>query len=64
MVTINAEIGLITPPVGINLFVLKAAVPKLKLGDIIKGSMPFTIILLLALLIIVFFPQLALMLLK
>lgn len=35
------EIGLITPPIGMNLFVLKALSPELRLGDLYRGVVPF-----------------------
>ncbi|WP_172331973.1 TRAP transporter large permease [Mangrovicoccus sp. HB161399] len=35
------EMGLITPPVGMNLFVLKAVVPEVKLTELWKGAAPF-----------------------
>ena len=61
IVTINSEIGMITPPVGFNLFVLKGVVPKeVSLGDIIRGAFPFVGILILGLLTLMLFPQLAL----
>lgn len=61
IVTINSEIGMITPPVGFNLFVLKGVVPaEVSLGDIIKGAFPFVGILILGLLTLMVFPQIAL----
>jgi len=59
IVTINVEIGMITPPVGLNLFVLKAAVPDINMKDIIGGSLPFVLLLMLGLAIIMVFPSLA-----
>ena len=59
IVTINVEIGMITPPVGLNLFVLKAAVPDIHMRDIIGGSLPYVILLMLGLALIMVFPSLA-----
>jgi TRAP-type mannitol/chloroaromatic compound transport system permease large subunit len=60
IVTITVEIGMITPPVGLNLFVLKGIVPKeVTMTDIIAGAMPFVMVLLIGLLIIVSFPGIA-----
>ena len=59
IVTINVEIGMITPPVGLNLFVLKAAVPDINMKDIIGGSFPFVLLLMLGLALIMAFPSLA-----
>ena len=36
-----AEIGLITPPIGMNLFVVQASVPGLRLGTVVRGILPF-----------------------
>ncbi len=38
-----AEIGMITPPVGMNLFVLQSTVPRLDLGTISRGILPFLV---------------------
>ncbi|NQW85100.1 MAG: TRAP transporter large permease [Alcaligenaceae bacterium] len=61
IVTIAVEIGMITPPVGLNLFVLKGIVPKeVTMTDIMAGSAPFILVMLLGLLVVVLFPQIAL----
>ncbi len=59
VVTINVEMGMITPPVGLNLFVLKGSVPGIKMNDIVGGALPFLLLLMLGLAIIMVFPQLA-----
>lgn len=60
LVTIAVEIGMITPPVGLNLFVLKGIVPEdITMTDIMMGSAPFVGILLIGLLTIIFFPSIA-----
>ena len=46
MMTINLEIGLITPPVGLNLYILRAVAPEVPLGQVLSGSMPFVLIML------------------
>ncbi len=55
----NIEIALITPPVGLNLFVLAGAT-KIPLAEIFKEVGPFVVILLLLLLTVVFVPPLSL----
>ncbi|MBC8590160.1 TRAP transporter large permease [Wansuia hejianensis] len=60
---INLSIGMLTPPFGLNLFVA-SGISKLSLADVIKGSIPFIILLLMDLLIITFVPQMSLMLIK
>jgi TRAP-type C4-dicarboxylate transport system permease large subunit len=60
IVTITVEIGMITPPVGLNLFVLKGIVPKeVSMTDIIAGAIPFVGVLIAGLLVIVAFPGIA-----
>ncbi|MCW5774233.1 MAG: TRAP transporter large permease [Rhodospirillaceae bacterium] len=58
-VTINMEMGLITPPIGVNLFVVKAIAPQVKLRDILMGSLPFLAILIAASLLLCLVPELA-----
>jgi len=55
------EAGLLTPPVGLLVFTLKAAVPdsSVTLGDIFKGSIPYWILILLVALLVWVFPDLA-----
>ncbi len=59
ILTINMELGLITPPVGLNLFVINAITPDVRLQTILKGAFPFMLCMVLAILILCFFPQLA-----
>lgn len=59
VITINVEMGMITPPVGLNLFILKGAVPGITMKDIVVGSLPFLLLLMLGLSIIMLFPELA-----
>ena len=58
MVTINMEMALITPPVGLNLYVI-AGVAKSSIYDVVKGVLPFFIIMLASMLLIAFFPILS-----
>jgi len=60
VITVNIEIGMITPPIGLNLFVLKGVLPEISMGDIILGSLPFVGILLIFLILVLIFPELAL----
>ncbi len=55
----NIEIALITPPVGLNLFVLSGAA-RVPLGEIYREVLPFVVILIGLLLMAIFFPQLSL----
>jgi C4-dicarboxylate transporter DctM subunit len=59
---IAAEIGLLTPPLGISCFVIKSTLndPSIKLSDIFAGAFPFAVIMLLVLFAIIAWPQLSL----
>lgn len=59
VLTINMEIGLITPPVGLNLYVINGIAPDIPLKTILRGSMPFVVCMVLAIVILAFFPGLA-----
>ncbi|TMH34530.1 MAG: TRAP transporter large permease [Betaproteobacteria bacterium] len=59
VLTINMELGLITPPVGLNLFVINGITPDVSLFTILKGAFPFMLCMVLAILILCVFPQLA-----
>jgi len=41
LVVVIVEIGLISPPVGMNLFVLKTLLPEVSTGTVFRGVMPF-----------------------
>jgi C4-dicarboxylate transporter DctM subunit len=56
---VNLEIGLITPPMGVNLFFMRNTF-NIKTTDLLKGSMPFLITLLIFLVLVLFVPQLSL----
>ncbi|MGD1983762.1 MAG: TRAP transporter large permease [Chromatiaceae bacterium] len=59
VLTINMEIGLITPPVGLNLYVINGIAPDIPLKTILRGSMPFVACMVLAIVILSIFPGLA-----
>ena len=61
LLTVNLELALITPPVGMNLFTLKA-VSHAPIGEIIRGVAPYFMLLVFGLALIMIFPQLALFL--
>jgi C4-dicarboxylate transporter DctM subunit len=56
------EIGMITPPIGMNVFVMKAMLPDTKLGTIYAGVGPFILADVIRLAILIAFPALSLML--
>ena len=59
VLTINMEIGLITPPVGLNLYVINGIAPDIPLKTILRGSLPFVVCMVLAIVILSVFPALA-----
>ena len=63
---IAVEIGLLTPPFGLSVFVIKSTLsePGISLGDIFKGTAPFTLIMLSVLGLLLVFPQISLVLLR
>ncbi|MFN3495195.1 MAG: TRAP transporter large permease subunit, partial [Hydrogenophaga sp.] len=64
IVVVLTEIGLITPPVGMNVFVLKANLPKVPVGAIFRGLLPFVGVDVLRLAVLVGFPSISLVLLQ
>lgn len=60
LIVMIVQIGLISPPVGMNLFVLNALLPQVGLGQIFRGCWPFVLIMLLVLALLIAFPQLSL----
>jgi C4-dicarboxylate transporter DctM subunit len=59
LLVINLELALITPPVGMNLFTIKA-VTQAPIGDIIRGSLPYVLLIFVCLATVMAWPQLAL----
>ena len=61
VVTMMMAIGAITPPLGLNCFVMKGALgDQLEMRDIFLGSAPFVVLMLLTVAIFVIFPDLVL----
>ncbi|MBI4185281.1 MAG: TRAP transporter large permease [Proteobacteria bacterium] len=56
------EVGMVTPPVGLCLYVVKAAVPDLTLADICMGALPFWLVNLVAIYLLYMYPVIALVL--
>ena len=59
LLTINLELALITPPVGMNLFAIKA-ITRAPIGEIILGVTPYVVLLIAGLGLVLAFPQIAL----
>jgi C4-dicarboxylate transporter DctM subunit len=58
MITLNVETGVVTPPVGLNLFAVSGT-SKISLPQVIKGTIPFFVGDLSVLLLVIFFPGIA-----
>ena len=56
ILTINMEIGLITPPVGLNLFVINGIAPDVRLSVILRGALPFVLLMVFGIVLLCFFP--------
>ncbi len=59
IMVINLELGMITPPVGLNLFVV-AGIAKEKLGTVVRGVIPFIVLMIAYLVVVILIPQLSL----
>ena len=59
VMTIVMEMGLIHPPVGLNIFVIKNIAPDIPLKDVIWGVMPFVVLMALAVVVLSFAPDIA-----
>jgi len=59
IVTVNMEVGLITPPVGLNLFVVNAIAPEVPTRTVLLGALPYVIAMLLGIVILCIFPEIA-----
>jgi tripartite ATP-independent transporter DctM subunit len=60
ILTINMEIGLITPPVGLNLYVINGIAPNITLGEVLRGSMPYVGCMVVGILLLCLVPEIAL----
>jgi C4-dicarboxylate transporter, DctM subunit len=58
VMTLNMEMGLITPPVGLNLYVVQGIAPDIPLRDILAGSLPYVAVLALGIIILALSPGL------
>ncbi|MFC1980962.1 TRAP transporter large permease [Chloroflexota bacterium] len=62
LTVVTCELGLVTPPLAMNLFVIKSVVRDAEMGEIIAGIWPFFLVMLFNLMLYILFPQLALFL--
>jgi len=59
IVTINMEIGLIHPPVGLNIYIVNSIAPDVPLMKVIWGTVPYVLCMFLAIVILCMFPEIA-----
>jgi TRAP-type C4-dicarboxylate transport system permease large subunit len=59
VMTIVMEMGLIHPPVGLNIFVIRNVAPDIPLSEVIWGTLPFVLLMMVAVVILCFVPQIA-----
>lgn len=59
-ITVMVELALITPPIGLNVYVMKNVVPDVDVMDIFRGCVPFVGITLIFVLLLLFVPEIAL----
>jgi len=59
VMTLNMEMGLITPPVGLNLYVVQGIAPDVPLRDILAGALPYVAVLGIGIAVLAIFPGLA-----
>ena len=57
VMSVVMEMGLIHPPVGLNIFVINKIAPDIRLGDIVWGTMPFVFLMMLAVILLCVFPE-------
>jgi C4-dicarboxylate transporter, DctM subunit len=59
VMTVVMEMGLIHPPVGLNIFVIKNIAPDIPLKDVIWGVLPFVVLMFIAVILLCIFPGIA-----
>jgi tripartite ATP-independent transporter DctM subunit len=59
VMTIVMEMGLIHPPVGLNLFVIRNVAPDIPLSEVIWGTLPFVLLMMLAVVLLCFVPEIS-----
>lgn len=62
LAVVTLEMGLISPPVGVNIFIVKSVAPGVPLRDIFVGAFPFWVAMLLCLILLIVFPDISLFL--
>src|SRR5699024_7590862 len=61
IMVVNLEIGMVTPPIGLNLFVT-AGITKMSIGQVVRAATPWTLLLLAFLMLVTYMPSIAMLL--
>jgi len=59
IMVVNLEIGMVTPPIGLNLFVT-AGITRMSIGEVVRAALPWLMVLLIFLVMVTYIPQIAL----
>jgi len=59
IIVLTGEMGVITPPVGVNVFVIKGIAPEVPLNTIFRGIFPFLYAIILLTVLVIVFPEIA-----
>jgi TRAP-type C4-dicarboxylate transport system permease large subunit len=59
ILTINMEVGLIHPPVGLNIYIVQAIAPDVPVTRVMWGTIPYVLCMFLAIVILCVFPEIA-----
>ncbi|MEO5882481.1 MAG: TRAP transporter large permease, partial [Caldimonas sp.] len=59
IMVVNLEIGMVTPPIGLNLFVT-AGITKMSIGQVVRAALPWTLVLLAFLMLVTYVPSITL----
>jgi len=59
IMVVNLEIGMVTPPIGLNLFVT-AGITKMSIGEVVRAALPWLTVLLAFLVVVTYIPQITL----
>jgi len=59
VLTVNMEIGLITPPVGLNLYVINGIAPEIPLREVLRGSIPYVLCMIVGIILLCLMPGIA-----
>ncbi len=59
VIVVLCELALITPPFGLNLFILRGMIPGITMRDVVVGSFPFMFMYIVTIILMIIFPGLA-----